>query len=62
MFIIEYFLAAWAGLAACFGVVAVTFQWFCIAQPTWLIRALVGVAVLATVVVLLFVWADEMSA
>ena len=53
--VIHLLMGAWEGLAVLFAAVAVAFKWFCIPEPKWLVRVFEGVAVLATVAVLLMV-------
>jgi hypothetical protein len=50
-------LGACAGLAVFFAAVAVSFRLFRLPQPRWLIRVFECVAVLATIIVLLSVFA-----
>ena len=45
----------WAVLAVLFAAVAVTFKWFHVSEPKWLLRVFQGIAVVATVVVILMV-------
>ncbi|GEM_PF-4827192 len=46
-------MGTWAALAVVFAVVAVAFMWLGISGPRWLVRTLLGVALLATVAVVL---------
>jgi len=46
-------MGAWAALAVLFAVVAATFWWFGASGPKWLSRTLLGLALLATVTVVL---------
>jgi hypothetical protein len=46
-------MVAWAALAVVFAVVAVTFMWLGVAEPKWLVRTLLAVALTATVTVVL---------
>ena len=53
--VIHLLMGAWAGLAVLFAAVAVASRWFRIPEPKWLVRVFQGVAVLATIAVLLMV-------
>lgn len=46
-------MGAWATLAIVFAGVAVAFMWLGVSDPRWLVRTLLGVALLATVAVVL---------
>jgi len=46
-------MGVWAGLAVVSAFVAVAFMWLGVSQPGWLVRALLGVALLATLTVAL---------
>jgi hypothetical protein len=48
-------MGLWAALAATFAAIAVTFRWLRLSEPRWLVRAFVGVAVVATVIVAMMV-------
>jgi hypothetical protein len=48
-------MGLWAALTIIFGAVAVTFRRLRLSEPRWLIRAFLGLAVVATAVVLLMV-------
>jgi hypothetical protein len=51
--VIHVLMGAWAGSALLFAAVAVAFRWFRLPEPKWLVRVFLGVAVVATVAVLL---------
>jgi hypothetical protein len=48
-------MGTWAGLAVLFATVAVTFSRLRLSEPRWLVRAFQGVALVATVAVILMV-------
>ena len=53
--VIHVLMSAWAGLAILFAAIAVTFRFFRLPEPKRLVRTFQGVALLATMAVLLIV-------
>jgi hypothetical protein len=52
---VRMLMGLWAALAVVFAAVAVTVRWLHVPEPKWLARAFVGVAVVATVIVVVMV-------
>jgi uncharacterized BrkB/YihY/UPF0761 family membrane protein len=52
---VHVLMAVWAGLAILFAVVAVMCKIIHISEPNWLLRVFQGMAVVATIVVVLMV-------